>query len=102
LRSPDKRKEEYGKSSHKYNRVNSGVSYIIIFFASSSKDIEDQTGKGHLSGYVYSSYCGYLCMWIVYGSLIEELPVILSNSIAAVLCSLIMAAKIVYGKKGSE
>ena len=43
-----------------------------------------------------------ICAWIVYGSLIKELPVILSNSIAVVLCSLIIAAKIVYGQKGSE
>ncbi|MFH1412052.1 MAG: SemiSWEET transporter [Candidatus Omnitrophota bacterium] len=43
-----------------------------------------------------------ICMWIVYGSLIKELPIILSNGIAVILCSMIIAAKIAYGRKGSE
>ena len=36
-------------------------------------------------------------LWLIYGILIEELPIILANSFILVLCFLILAMKIKYG-----
>ncbi|MFH1836826.1 MAG: SemiSWEET transporter [Candidatus Omnitrophota bacterium] len=48
------------------------------------------------------SLCMYIMLatgiflWLVYGTLIKELPVILANSIAFVLCFFVIIAKIKY------
>ena len=37
-------------------------------------------------------------LWIIYGIFLGELPIILANCVAFVLCSYVIIAKVLYGK----
>lgn len=40
-----------------------------------------------------------ILLWIIYGLLIEELPIILSNAVAFVLCLIIVILKLMFSGK---
>jgi MtN3 and saliva related transmembrane protein len=40
-----------------------------------------------------------IIMWLIYGMLIRELPIILANSVGLGFCGFILGAKIWFGKK---
>jgi len=48
-----------------------------------------------LSAATYSMLFVGMVLWVVYGIMKEDLPIILANSIAAALCGLILVMKIV-------
>mgnify|MGYP001767977519 CR=1 FL=1 len=55
-----------------------------------------------ISLYMYVILTTGIGLWLIYGILIEEAPIILANSVGFVLCSYIIAMKIYYGKKGDR
>jgi len=50
-----------------------------------------------LSLMTFSLLCLGVFLWLIYGILIKDLPVILANSVILVLCFLIVVMKIKYG-----
>ena len=52
-----------------------------------------------ISLFMYVILSAGILLWLVYGLLIREAPIILANSVAFILCSYIMAMKLVYGRK---
>ncbi len=50
-----------------------------------------------LSLITFSLLCLGVFLWLIYGILIKDLPVILANSVILVLCFLIVVMKIKYG-----
>jgi len=47
---------------------------------------------------MYTVLTGGIFLWLVYGILIRELPIILANAVSLMLCSAIIVLKVVYGR----
>ncbi len=52
-----------------------------------------------ISLYMYVILCIGIFMWLVYGLLIKELPIIYANSVAFILCLYILITKLVLESK---
>ena len=52
-----------------------------------------------LSLLMFIFFTAGIFLWLIYGILIEEMPIILANSIGLVFCSYILYAKIFFYKK---
>jgi MtN3 and saliva related transmembrane protein len=52
-----------------------------------------------LSLYMYIILTTGVFLWLIYGVLIREAPVILANSVTFVLCLFVLVAKIAYRRK---
>lgn len=52
-----------------------------------------------ISFFMYVILSTGILLWLIYGLLIKEAPIILANFVAFILCSYIMAMKLVYGRK---
>ena len=50
-----------------------------------------------LSLITFSILCLGVFLWLIYGILIKDLPVVLANSVILILCSLIVVMKVKYG-----
>ncbi|MBD3296244.1 MAG: hypothetical protein GF392_02615 [Candidatus Omnitrophica bacterium] len=50
-----------------------------------------------ISLHMYAVLATGIFLWLVYGILIGEFPVILANAVSFVLCAIILAYKILYG-----
>ncbi|MFH1877964.1 MAG: SemiSWEET transporter [Candidatus Omnitrophota bacterium] len=49
-----------------------------------------------ISLYMYIILTTGICLWLIYGILMNALPVIAANTVSFVLCSFILIAKMVY------
>ncbi|MEA3489547.1 MAG: SemiSWEET transporter [Candidatus Omnitrophota bacterium] len=55
---------------------------------------------GDISLYMYIILTTGVFLWMVYGIFLREIPIILANGVTLVLCVLVLAMKIKYGKRG--
>lgn len=65
------------------------------------KTIRTGSTKG-ISALTYSMLSLGLLLWVVYGIYKADLPIILSNAIAAILCLIILTIKLLNLKNGKE
>ena len=73
-----------------------GLLCAVSFIPQALKIFRTKQAKD-LSVMTFSLLSLGIFLWLIYGILIEELPVILANSFILVLCLLILAMKIKYG-----
>lgn len=55
---------------------------------------------GDISLYMYIILTTGVFLWMVYGIFLREIPIILANGVTLILCVLVLAMKIKYGKRG--
>jgi MtN3 and saliva related transmembrane protein len=68
----------------------------ISFFPQVIKTIKTKQTKD-LSRGMYSLLTGGILLWLIYGILIENLPLIVANLITLIFSSIILLSKIRYG-----
>jgi len=50
-----------------------------------------------LSSYTYEMLCAGIALWLVYGIMIKDLPIILANTVSLILASTVLVFKFRYG-----
>lgn len=72
-----------------------GVLTTISFIPQLVKILRTREAKD-VSLYMYVILTTGIVLWLIYGFLIKEFPIILANIISFILCSIIIAAKMKY------
>ena len=65
------------------------------FFPQAIKAIKTKN-TSDLSLSMYSMFVGGVCLWLIYGFVIDSLPIILANIVTLILSSTILIMKIKY------
>jgi len=77
-----------------------GVCTTIAFIPQVIKILSTRHARD-ISLVMYVVFSVGVSLWLIYGILIERMPIIVFNSITLVLCLFVIAAKIMYDK-GTE
>lgn len=72
-----------------------GIFTTVSFVPQLVKIFKTKRGKD-ISLYMYVVLTTGIVMWLIYGFLIKELPIILANAVAFVLCSIIILMRVKY------
>ncbi len=75
-----------------------GILGLIALIPQIVKSFETKS-TGDLSLSMYLIYTISVILWLVYGYLINSMPMIIINSILIVFCLIIIALEIKYGKR---
>jgi len=73
-----------------------GVCTTVSFAPQAIKTIRTKSTKD-LSLLMYTVITVGIALWLIYGILIKDLPIILANSVSFVLAGIILIYKIKYG-----
>ncbi len=76
-----------------------GICTTISFIPQIVKIIRTKRARD-LSLYMYIILTTGVFLWLIYGVLIREAPIILANSVTFVLCLFVLVAKFMYRGKG--